>query len=334
MPLGNGHSAYGRYACDCGANASRVLPEVVDAGGVLTVQLRRLGSGPGLPLADIGPYEQGRQIVRTTMLSGLRDLEPEELRMPLPQGYDRPTDMYPGHPHRDHRWAMAVDLARCTGCGACVTACYAENNISVVGREQFARHRVMSWIRIDRYFAWDDPRAPVRFQPLLCQHCDAAPCESVCPVYAAAHSEEGVNMQVYNRCIGTRYCSNNCPYKVRRFNWFAGSWPKPLDWQTNPEVTVRCRGVMEKCSFCIQRIRRAEHEAKMQERSLRDGEIVPACAQTCPADAFVFGDLADPSSELSRLVARDPRAYQLLAELNTKPAVFYLKRVVNDVAQV
>jgi len=333
MPLGNGHAAYGRYARGLGVNAFAMLPEEgLDEG--LPVRLGRPSGEPGLPAAGGSPYQLGRGIVRTTTLSALPGLQAEALRMPLAEGFDQPEEMYPGHEHREHRWGMVVDLNRCTGCGACVTACYAENNIGVVGREQFGRNRIMAWIRVDRYWEWKALGAPVVFQPMLCQHCDAAPCESVCPVAAAAHNEEGVNMQVYNRCVGTRYCSHNCPYKVRRFNWFDYSWPEPLNWQANPEVTVRCRGVMEKCSFCIQRIRWAEYQAKLQNRPLRDGEISPACAQTCPAAVFTFGDLKDPRSRVSQLIAGEPRAYQVLSELNTRPAVVYLQRVLNDGAPV
>jgi Fe-S-cluster-containing dehydrogenase component len=233
-----------------------------------------------------------------------------------------------------HRWAMAIDLSRCTGCGACLTACQAENNVPVVGKEQVLRHREMHWLRLDRYFEEHHGETRVALLPVACQHCELAPCESVCPVNATVHSHEGLNNQVYNRCVGTRYCANNCPYKVRRFNYF--NFHKDLERPENevkklafnPEVTVRSRGVMEKCSFCVQRLMQAKIRAKNDQRLLRDGEIVPACAQACPAAAIVFGDLADSSSEVARWHA-DPRAYALLGELNNKPRTAYLARITN-----
>jgi len=223
---------------------------------------------------------------------------------------------------------MVVDLDRCIGCGACAVACYAENNIPVMGPKRLLQGREMAWLKVVPY---RDPQEPLRrgFLPLPCQHCDAAPCEPVCPVFAAVHNEEGLNAQIYNRCIGTRYCSNNCPYKVRRFGWFDPEWRPPLNLQLNPHVTVRCRGVMEKCTFCVQRIQYAEHRAKVEGRPLRDGEVQPACVQSCPTRTYTFGDLMRPDSEVSKLFSH-PRRYQLLQELNTKPAVIYLKRIKPD----
>jgi len=219
---------------------------------------------------------------------------------------------------------MVVDLDRCIGCGACVVSCYAENNIPVVGKEQVLRGREMAWLRIERYFEKEEPW--VRFVPMLCQHCDSAPCESVCPMFAPHHSVDGLNNQVYNRCIGTFFCSQNCPYKVRRFNWFTFPRYEPLHWQLNPDVTVRHKGVMEKCSFCIQRIVEVKNWARSEGRKVRDGEVIPACAQTCPTDALVFGNLRDTVSRVSKLI-RDPRAYQVFESLNTKPGVIYLKKL-------
>ena len=219
---------------------------------------------------------------------------------------------------------MVIDLDRCTGCGACVVACHAENNVPFVGKELSGNGRAMHWIRIERYWEGEYPDVRARFVPVLCQQCDNAPCEPVCPVYASYQNEEGLNAQVYNRCVGTRYCANNCPYSVRYFNFFEPRWPKPLDQQLNPDVTVRSKGVMEKCTFCIQRIRSAKENAKGEGRLIRDREIQPACVQTCPPEAIVFGNLADPRSRVFRL-SKSPRRFRLIEDLGTEPVVIYLK---------
>jgi Fe-S-cluster-containing dehydrogenase component len=224
-----------------------------------------------------------------------------------------------------HRWGMVVDLDRCTGCEACVVACHAENNIPTVGEEQALKGRAIHWIRVERYYEGEFPEVRVKFQPVLCQQCDNAPCEPVCPTYASYHTEEGLNGQVYNRCLGTRYCANACPYTVRFFNFFNPVWDKPLHLQLNPEVSVRQVGIMEKCTFCVQRIKSAEVHAKMEQRDLRDGEPTPACVQSCPPRALVFGDLNDPESEVSRMT-RSRRGAKLLGELGTQPKVTYLQR--------
>jgi molybdopterin-containing oxidoreductase family iron-sulfur binding subunit len=220
---------------------------------------------------------------------------------------------------------MVVDLDRCTGCEACVVACHAENNIATVGETEAARGRAMHWIRVERYWEGEFPDARLKFRPVLCQQCDAAPCESVCPTYASHHTDEGLNAQVYNRCIGTRYCANACPYNVRFFNFYNPAWEKPLHLQLNPDVSVREVGVMEKCTFCVQRIKAAEQQANAANRPLRDGELKPACAQSCPATAMVFGDLNDPESQVSRLWHAG-RGEKLLDELGTQPKIVYLKR--------
>ena len=222
------------------------------------------------------------------------------------------------------QWGMVIDLDRCTGCGACTIACQAENNIPFVGKERSGYGRAMQWLRIERYWEGEYPKVRARFIPVMCQHCADAPCEPVCPVYASYHNDEGLNGQVYNRCVGTRYCANNCPYSVRYFNFFQTEWPKPLDQQLNPDVTVRTKGVMEKCTFCIQRIRRAKETAKLEKRAVEDGEIQPACAQTCPPGAIFFGNLADPESRVYRL-SRSPRRFRLIEDLGTDPSVIYLK---------
>ena len=225
-----------------------------------------------------------------------------------------------------HKWTMVVDLDTCTGCSACVIACHAENNVPIYTEREVARGRGMHWMHIERYWAGEWPHIEARFLPLMCQQCGRAPCEPVCPVYATLHSEqENLNLQVYNRCVGTRYCQNNDPYKVRFFNFFDPVFDAPLTEQLNPDVTVRSAGVMEKCTFCLQRIRRAEKQALVEDRPVRDGEVVPACVQTCPTSALLFGDLNDPDSQVGKLLENNPRKFKLLEHLGTEPAVYYLK---------
>jgi molybdopterin-containing oxidoreductase family iron-sulfur binding subunit len=275
------------------------------------------------------------------------------------QGPKRPSEitLWDEHSFTNHSWGMVIDLNSCIGCGACVVSCNVENNIPVVGRQEVINRREMHWLRIDRYYSSDaDPddksitgykkleeasaNPEVVFQPMLCQHCRNAPCETVCPVIATAHSSEGLNMMAYNRCIGTRYCANNCPYKVRRFNWFKYNNNDEFDYHMNndlgkmvlnPDVTVRSRGVMEKCTFCVQRIQLGKLEAKKQRRRPVDGEIVTACASVCPTNAIVFGDLLDPESRVARLAEEEyeKRAFRVLEEINTKPQIHYLTKVRN-----
>lgn len=238
----------------------------------------------------------------------------------------------PGYYGRfDYHWGMVIDLDRCSGCEACVIACQAENNLPIVGEKRFAKNREIKWMRVERYWEGDYPDIKVTFVPMLCQQCDDAPCESACPVFATYHNQDGLNTQVYNRCIGTRTCAVYCPYEVRYFNWFTYEWDEPLEQQLNPDVSVREKGVMEKCTFCIQRIRAAKDHAKDRDaagtgsKRVADGEVQPACAQACPTEAIVFGDFNDPDSAVSR-AAQDERNYRVLENLNTTPSVVYLRR--------
>ena len=389
--LGRGHTGAGRYADGTGHSSWGLLPASNDsAGGYQLVGARcsvAKSEGHSMIVTTEGSGRQhGRGIARAQTLEQLLAGETEKvekfpgqapaeflpgLRAPVANdaqgelGDPKPNmkgEYDPQHPmgRAKRRWAMTIDLAKCTGCSACVTACYAENNIPTVGAEwqgpilhpdrkfpgaNITRSREMAWIRLERYYeidreykdvAWnpDQPGAETRFVPMMCQHCGNAPCEPVCPVYATYHSPDGLNVQVYNRCVGTRYCSNNCPYKVRYFNWFGYgneeapqyAFPEPLQWQLNPDVTVRGKGVMEKCSFCVQRIRQAETRAKVENRELQADEFTSACAQACPSRAIVFGDAADENWSVTKLID-DRRAYHVFEELNTFTAVVYLKKI-------
>jgi molybdopterin-containing oxidoreductase family iron-sulfur binding subunit len=238
--------------------------------------------------------------------------------------------IYPAYPYPDNRWGMVIDLNSCVGCNACIVACQAENNIPVVGKEEVGRGREMLWLRVDTYIEGDEQNPRIANQLVPCMQCEDAPCELVCPVGATVHSSEGLNDMVYNRCVGTRYCSNNCPYKVRHFNFFQFSdFDTPtLKLLRNPEVTVRSRGVMEKCTYCIQRITAARIQAEKEERPIRDGEVLTACQAACPTNSIVFGNLNDPTSQVARQRGL-PRNYTLLADLNTKPRTTYLATVPN-----
>jgi Fe-S-cluster-containing dehydrogenase component len=287
-------------------------------------------SGEALCLLHHASIERTGRTIAIPILSGSLSQEGRGV-IPHKDAHHRKKADYSNYPEPEYlhyRWAMAVDLDLCIGCSACVAACYVENNIPLVGKREHLKGREMSWLRIEPYFdaavAAAD-RNHTHFLLMMCQHCDYAPCESVCPVNAAYHNPEGLNAQVYNRCVGTRYCSNNCPYKVRRFNWFDHEREAPLDRIRNPDLSKRGRGIMEKCTFCIQRIRKAKDTAEDEKRNVRDGEVIPACAQTCPTKAIVFGNLLDEASTVFAW-AHSPRAERVFDHLGTGPGVYYLSR--------
>ena len=294
------------------------------------LKLRKTGGTYELACTQLHRGVAGRDLVRSASLEEFR-AEPEFARRHADEA-PATESMFAPHPYDGNAWGMTIDMNRCIGCNACVVGCQSENNIPVVGKDQVMRGREMHWLEIDRYYVGDDPDLPeaTEFQPRMCQHCENAPCELVCPVGATTHSAEGLNEMTYNRCVGTRYCSNNCPYKVRHFNFLEYNKPKALSLVIleNPDVTVRSRGVMEKCTYCVQRINGARILAKQENRAIRDGEVVTACQAACPARAIVFGNLNDKASEVTKQKA-DPRGYGLLAELNTRPRTSYLARIRN-----
>jgi anaerobic selenocysteine-containing dehydrogenase/Fe-S-cluster-containing dehydrogenase component len=355
MPLGLGHTAYGRYAKDRGVNALDLLG-AADGQGFLPyvatkVSITKTRDYRQVSKTEGNPRQLGRGIIEAMPLAhaaeGMTPKQsmtaaghpPHEINTAreleaIDGWYEAQKELWKLGNYADEatpKWGMAVDLSRCTGCSACVTACYAENNIATVGEDEVLRGREMSWMRIERYWEGGEDGEPLeaRFAPVMCQHCDNAPCEPVCPVYASYHTPDGLNGQVYNRCVGTRYCSNNCPFKVRYYNWLRYSetaWPEPLNLQLNPEVTVRARGVMEKCTFCVQRIRGAQHTARLEDRVVRDGDIVTACQQACPSGAIAFGNVKDPNAEVVGW-KRNARGYTMLEATNVMPAVTYLAKV-------
>jgi anaerobic selenocysteine-containing dehydrogenase/Fe-S-cluster-containing dehydrogenase component len=358
IAMGGGHENFGRFADGNGVNPMTLLPAAVEepSGALahLSVRVNLEPTGRRYRMASIEGSDQqyDRPIAPAVQLADLREgnIEPaggyptrQELQamggfVPIttdaePQDFPLPGARYGDYdPETNPRWAMAIDLDKCTGCSACVTACQVENNVASVGEDQLAMGRDLHWIRMERYYEQIDASQPgpvdIRFLPMLCQHCGNAPCEPVCPVYAAYHTPDGINAQVYNRCVGTRYCANNCPYKVRVFNWHRFSEvPEPLNWQYNPDVTVRTEGIMEKCTFCVQRIRQTENQATLEGRTVGSDEVVPACQQSCPAEAIVFGNIRDPESRVYQ-VSNNDRTYRVLDVLiNTQPAVNYLRKV-------
>jgi molybdopterin-containing oxidoreductase family iron-sulfur binding subunit len=366
LAMGGGHTDMGRWATGAGVNAMDLLPATTEqpSGAFVTAattvsvtptgERRRMATiegssdqrdrpiAPAVAFMDLGHAEddhadEGAHHEELMELQGFGGVQPVPADEGAATAYPLPGadhGLY-ATAHEGPRWGMAIDLDKCTGCSACVVACHSENNVPWVGEDQVVMGRDMTWIRIERYYenvdATHASHLDVRFLPMLCQHCGNAPCEPVCPVYATYHTPEGVNAQIYNRCVGTRYCANNCPYKVRVYNWYRytdENVPEPMNWQWNPDVTVRTNGIMEKCSFCMQRIKDAENRAALEEgRDVRDGEIVPACQQSCPAEAIVFGNLRDPEARVSQIVDNE-RTYKVLDELiNTQPAVHYLKKV-------
>jgi MoCo/4Fe-4S cofactor protein with predicted Tat translocation signal len=331
LAVGYGRTKAGRVANGVGSNGF-ALAAVVEG------RVRRTVGGVKLtPTTDHRPLAltqthssmEGRPLVREAELAAFLANPRAGNEEPQGHGGGHKLSLWSGHEYNGHRWGMAVDLSACTGCSACVVSCQAENNIPTVGQDEVLRGREMHWLRIDRYYAGEPDSPEVVHQPMMCQHCENAPCETVCPVLATVHSSEGLNQQVYNRCVGTRYCANNCPTKVRRFNWFDYKHDEPIERMVlNPDVVVRSRGVMEKCSLCVQRIQEGKAVAKREGRELKDGELRTACQQSCPAQALHFGDLNDPESEVARLT-KGGRAYRLLNELNIGPVVTYLTKIRN-----
>ena len=364
IAMGGGHTDYGRFANPdgLGVNPMSLLPVSVDgASGTLALVSTRVtveatGAWRRLATTEGSSDQDDRNVTPAVALSALGhgaaaeehhahgrvgelneaggfqrvETEGRAEDFPLPgSDFGEYADDHP-------RWVMAIDLDRCTGCGACITACQAENNIPWVGENEALNGREMHWLRLERYYETVDAShsgpLDIRFLPMLCQHCNNAPCEPVCPVFAAYHTPDGLNAQAYNRCVGTRYCANNCPYKVRVFNWYrytSENIPEPMNWQFNPDVTVRDNGVMEKCTFCVQRIRDAGNRAALEGREIRDGEIRPACQTVCPAEVITFGNVKDHDTRVSAL-ARDERTYRVLdAFINTQPAVHYLRKVTH-----
>ncbi|MFO7977359.1 MAG: 4Fe-4S dicluster domain-containing protein, partial [Bacteroidales bacterium] len=341
IALGYGRTHAGVVADHTGSNGFRLVSAegpVRKFSGIIQ-SLEQTGAHHEFARTQTHFSMEGRAIVRETNLE-------EYLKDPASgnehhyYAEKHKATLYPGQEFPGHHWVMMVDLNACVGCGTCVISCQSENNIPVIGKEEVRRRRIMHWIRIDRYYSGSPANPKVIFQPLMCQHCDHAPCENVCPVAATPHSSEGLNQMAYNRCVGTKYCINNCPYKVRRFNWYAYAQKEQFNKYTatqlgrmvlNPDVTVRERGVVEKCSFCIQRIQEAKMEAKIQGRPLTDGEVAPACVSACPAKALIFGDSNNKDSRISQML-KDPRNYHLLEELHTLPSVGYLTKVRNPLS--
>ncbi|GAA3999283.1 TAT-variant-translocated molybdopterin oxidoreductase [Hymenobacter fastidiosus] len=376
IAIGYGREMAGKVGDKVGANAYPMA--VMAAGNSITyanvVTLEKTGAQSTIAQTQTHHTIMDRtvQVVQESTLAKYVE-NPKEVteyeKVATPDGLESPSrvSLWDDYEYKNHHWGMAIDLNSCIGCGSCVIGCQVENNIAVVGKQEVINRREMHWMRIDRYYssdaskedfeekgklatyaAMEDPseNPSVIFQPMMCQHCNHAPCETVCPVLATTHSSEGLNQMTYNRCVGTRYCANNCPYKVRRFNWFSYTSNEKFEnvnghmftdlgrMVLNPDVTVRARGVMEKCSFCVQRIQLGKLEAKKEKRRPRDGEVVTACAQSCPTEAIVFGDMRDPETRISQLLRREDgeRAFHVLDTINVQPNVTYLTKIRNTEA--
>jgi molybdopterin-containing oxidoreductase family iron-sulfur binding subunit len=324
MEIGAGHINYGAVAVKETGNPIQLLSRNTEgfSGDMILlvpeVQLSKTSKWRKLVRLQ-GSYDQGdRKIIQQIDFAEAAKLEKSGAK----RVESHHPEIYPNHVHKLYDWTMVIDLSACNGCGACVTACYAENNLPVVGNLQCSKGREMAWIRIERF----EVNGRKRFLPMMCQQCEQAPCETVCPVYATVHNDEGLNIQVYNRCVGTRYCSNNCPYKVRRFNYFPPLWTEPTNRLLNPDIYHRPKGVMEKCTFCIQRLRQAKEDAKIEGRLVQENEVTTACAQSCPTAAITFGNLNDRNSKVAQLV-QNFRAYTVFESLNTKPSIIYLQGI-------
>jgi molybdopterin-containing oxidoreductase family iron-sulfur binding subunit len=330
--VGYGRRSVGKVGNLAGVD---VFPFVRADGGRLlfagqSVSIHKTGKFYKLASTQWHTTTESRPIINDITLAQYRKNPTASMHTDPHLRLDAVPSLWPAHEYKSYRWGMAIDLNSCFGCGACVIACQAENNVPVVGRDQVRVARQMHWLRIDRYYSGTPENPDVVFQPMLCQHCENAPCETVCPVLATVHDDEGLNAQVYNRCVGTRYCQNNCPYKVRRFNFFDHwkSYEGTMNMVWNPDVTVRTRGIMEKCTFCVQRIRDAKDKAKDAGERVHEGDFQTACQQTCPSGAIVFGDMNDPKSRLSKM-KESPQAFRVLEVLNTKPSISYMTKVRN-----
>jgi Fe-S-cluster-containing dehydrogenase component len=324
--LGYGRTRVGKIGNEVGFNAYKLRNSSTP--WVRTgVSVSKTGDGQIMAVTQEHHSLEGRNLLRRATVT---DYKKEPDFATAEEKGHKIFSLYPGYAYKGYSWGMSIDLTTCTGCNACTIACQAENNIPVVGKDQVNRGREMHWIRVDRYFEGNLDTPSIVHQPVTCMHCENAPCESVCPVAATTHSEEGLNQMTYNRCVGTRYCSNNCPYKVRRFNFYLyGDWEaQSLQGLRNPNVTVRSRGVMEKCSYCVQRINAARIEAEKESRRIKDGEVITACQAVCPSGAIVFGDLNDPNSKIAK-VKKSDRNYALLTDLGTVPRTTYLAKITN-----